>query len=210
MTRKLTPKQRKFANEFIKTNNAYQSALKAGYAKGTARNATKQLLENTGIQQYIHKKTDKVVQTESNGADEVLANTYRIAAGKPIERHYVEIDNLVKESLGNDNSITARLEYMTDKTVITPSATKEQVASAELWLKYRGLLNNDSKELTEARIRKMNADANVSEQRAKGLLVDRQEVTNTQPIIISSTTDDGTEKIEVDDHATKNNTKKQQ
>lgn len=48
MTRKLTAKQRKFANEFIKTNNAYKSAIKAGYAKGTARNATKQLLENTG------------------------------------------------------------------------------------------------------------------------------------------------------------------
>ncbi|MDB1104739.1 Terminase small subunit [Lentilactobacillus parabuchneri] len=167
MTRKLTPKQRKFANEFIKTNNAYQSALKAGYAKGTARNATKQLLENTGIQRYIHKKTDKVVQTESNGADEVLANTYRIAAGKPIERHYVEIDNLIKEALGDDDSITARLKYMTDKTVITPSATKEQVSSAELWLKYRGLLNNDNKELTQAKIRKMNADAEIAEAKAK-------------------------------------------
>ena len=161
--RKLTPKQRKFANEYIKTNNAYQSAIYAGYSQAYARNATKFLLENIGIQQYIHKKTDKVVQTESSGADEVLANTYRIAAGKPIERHYVEIDNLVKESLGNDNSIVARLKYMTDKTVITPSATKEQVASAELWLKYRGLLNNDNKELTEARIRKMDAEAKITE-----------------------------------------------
>ncbi|MCW6172488.1 terminase small subunit, partial [Lactiplantibacillus plantarum] len=33
MKRKLTPKQRKFANEFIKTNNAYQSAISAGYSK---------------------------------------------------------------------------------------------------------------------------------------------------------------------------------
>lgn len=173
--RKLTPKQRKFANEFIKTNNAYQSAIKAGYAKGTARNATKQLLENTGIQQYIHKKIDKVVQTESNGADEVLANTYRIAAGKPIERHYVEIDNLVKEALGNDNSITARLKYMTDKTVITPSATKEQVASAELWLKYRGLLNNDNKGLTQAKIRKMDAEAKIVEAKLAGLEDDKDD-----------------------------------
>lgn len=97
----------------------------------------------------------------------MLANTYRIAAGKPIERHYVEIDNLIKEALGDDDSITARLKYMTDKTVITPSATKEQVSSAELWLKYRGLLNNDNKELTQAKIRKMNADAEIAEAKAK-------------------------------------------
>ncbi len=39
MKRKLTPKQRKFANEFIKTNNAYQSAISAGYSKAYAKNA---------------------------------------------------------------------------------------------------------------------------------------------------------------------------
>lgn len=175
MTRKLTPKQRKFANEFIKTNNAYQSAITAGYSKNYASVGTKKLLENVRIQQYIHKKIDKVVQTESNGADEVLANTYRIAAGKPIERHYVEIDNLVKEELGNDNSITARLKYMTDKTVITPSATKEQVASAELWLKYRGLLNNDNKGLTQAKIRKMDAEAKIIEAKLADLENDKDD-----------------------------------
>lgn len=175
MTRKLTPKQRKFANEFIKTNNAYQSAITAGYSKNYASVGTKKLLENVRIQQYIHKKIDKVVQTESNGADEVLANTYRIAAGKPIERHYVEIDNLVKEELGNDSSITARLKYMTDKTVITPSATKEQVASAELWLKYRGLLNNDNKGLTQAKIRKMDAEAKIIEAKLADLENDKDD-----------------------------------
>ncbi len=39
MKRKLTPKQRKFANEFIKINNAYQSAISAGYSKAYAKNA---------------------------------------------------------------------------------------------------------------------------------------------------------------------------
>ncbi|KAB1954470.1 terminase small subunit [Lactiplantibacillus plantarum] len=52
MARKLTPKQRKFANEFIKTNNAYQSAIKAGYSKAYAKNAGKFLLENIGMANY--------------------------------------------------------------------------------------------------------------------------------------------------------------
>lgn len=175
MTRKLTPKQRKFANEFIKTNNAYQSAIKAGYSKNYASVGTKKLLENVRIQNYIQQKTGDVEKRESVEADEVLKNVYRIAAGKPIERHYVKIDNLVKEELGNDNSITARLKYMTDKTVITPSATKEQVASAELWLKYRGLLNNDNKGLTQAKIRKMDAEAKIVEAKLADLEDDKDD-----------------------------------
>lgn len=98
MNKRLTPKQRKFANEYIKTNNAYQSAIKAGYADGTARNATKQLLESAGIQAYLNKKLGKVEQAESDEADEVLKNIYRIGAGKTIERHYVQIDNLKKKA----------------------------------------------------------------------------------------------------------------
>ncbi|QOP54129.1 terminase small subunit (plasmid) [Levilactobacillus brevis] len=167
MKRKLTPKQRKFANEFIKTNNAYKSAIKAGYAKGTARNATKQLLENTGIHEYIIKKTENVEKHESDEADEVLRNIYRISAGKEIERHYVQIDNLAKEAAGNDDSLGARMEYMVDNTTLTPASTKEQVAAAELWFKLNGKLKNDSKEVEEQKIRKLEAEADVAEQKAR-------------------------------------------
>ncbi|AUH37645.1 terminase small subunit [Lactiplantibacillus plantarum] len=167
MTRKLTPKQRKFANEFIKTNNAYQSAINAGYAKGTARNATKQLLENTGIHEYIIKKTSNVEKRESDEADEVLKNIYRISAGKEIERHYVKIDNLAKEAVGGDDSIEARMEYTTDETTITPASTKEQVAAAELWFKLSGRLKNDSKDVEDQKIRKLKADADIAEAKAK-------------------------------------------
>ncbi|AMX10917.1 terminase small subunit [Lactiplantibacillus plantarum] len=167
MVRKLTPKQRKFANEFIKTNNAYQSAINAGYAKGTARNATKQLLENTGIHEYIIKKTGNVEKRESDEADEVLKNIYRISAGKEIERHYVKIDNLAKEAVGGDDSIEARMEYMTDETTITPASTKEQVAAAELWFKLSGRLKNDSKDVEDQKIRKLKADADIAEAKAR-------------------------------------------
>lgn len=167
MTRKLTAKQRKFANEFIKTNNAYKSAIKAGYANGTARNATKQLLENTGIHEYIIKKTENVEKHESDEADEVLRNIYRISAGKEIERHYVQIDNLAKEAAGDDDSLGARMEYMVDNTTLTPASTKEQVAAAELWFKLNGKLKNDSKEVEKQKIRKLEAEADVAEQKAR-------------------------------------------
>lgn len=176
MTRKLTAKQRKFANEFIKTNNAYKSAIKAGYAKGTARNATKQLLENTGIHEYIIKKTENAEKHESDKADEVLRNIYRISAGKEIERHYVQIDNLAKEAAGDDDSLGARMGYMVDNTTLTPASTKEQVAAAELWFKLNGKLKNDSKEVEEQKIRKLEAEADVAEQKARDARIGGQDV----------------------------------
>lgn len=167
MTRKLTPKQRKFANEFIKTNNAYQSAINAGYSKNYASVGTKKLLENVRIQNYIQQKTGNVEKRESDEADEVLKNIYRISAGKEIERHYVKIDNLAKEAADGDDSIEARMEYMTDETTITPASTKEQVAAAELWFKLSGRLKNDSKDVEDQKIRKLKADADIAEAKAK-------------------------------------------
>lgn len=166
MTRKLTAKQRKFANEFIKTNNAYKSAIKAGYSKAYAKNASIKMVENGGIQNYIQRKVGKVEKSESNEADEVLRNIYRISAGKEIERHYVQIDNLAKEAAGNDDSLGARIEYMVDNTTLTPASTKEQVAAAELWFKLNGKLKNDSKEVEEQKIRKIEAEADIAEAKA--------------------------------------------
>jgi len=169
MSRKLTPKHKKFANEFIKTNNAYQSAISAGYSKAYAKNAGKFLLENIGIKNYIQQKTGSVEKRDSDEADEVLKNIYRISAGKEIKRHYVNIDNLAKEVAGGDDSIEARMEYMTDETTITPASTKEQVAAAELWFKLSGRLKNDSKDVEGQKIRKLKAEADVTEWKAKEL-----------------------------------------
>ena len=176
MTRKLTAKQRKFANEFIKTNNAYQSAISAGYSKNYASVGTKKLLENVRIQNYIQQKTGDVEKHESDEADEVLRNIYRISAGKEIERHYVQIDNLAKEAAGDDDSLDARMGYMVDNTTLTPASTKEQVAAAELWFKLNGKLKNDSKEVEEQKIRKLEAEADVAEQKARDARIGGQDV----------------------------------
>lgn len=169
MTRKLTKQQRKFANEFIKTNNAYQSAINAGYSKAYAKNASKKLLENGGIQSYINKKVGKVEEHESNEADEVLRNIYRIGAGKEIARRYVNIDNLKKEASGNSESLHARLEYMEDTTIIGPASVKEQVSAAELWFRLHGDFKNDSEEIEKQKVRKLKAEAGIAEARAKSV-----------------------------------------
>ncbi|MDN6451805.1 MAG: terminase small subunit, partial [Lactiplantibacillus plantarum] len=74
------------------------------------------------------------------------------------------------------DSIEARMEYMTDETTITPASTKEQVAAAELWFKLSGRLKNDSKDVEDQKIRKLKADADIAEAKAKRSSKDNQQV----------------------------------
>jgi len=154
MAKSISAQQRKFANEWIRTHNAYRSAIYAGYAPATAKNATQRLLENAGIIKYISSKTKKVEQKESDDADEVLKNIYRIASGRSISHDFVRIDNLKKEETTNE-------------TTIAPAPFKEQVNAAELWFKLGGQLKNESKEIEKQRARKIKADAELAELRVK-------------------------------------------
>ena len=154
MAKSISAQQRKFANEWIRTHNAYRSAIYAGYAPATAKNATQRLLENSGISKYISIKTKKVEQKESDDADEVLKNIYRIASGRSISHDFVKIDNLKKEETTNE-------------TTITPAPFREQVNAAELWFKLGGQLKNESKEIEKQRVRKIKADAELAELRVK-------------------------------------------
>ena len=154
MAKSISAQQRKFANEWIRTHNAYRAEIYAGYAPTTAKNATQRLLENVGISKYISSKTKKVEQKESDEADEVLKNIYRIASGRSINHDFVKIDNLKKEET-------------TNKTTIAPAPFKEQVNAAELWFKLGGQLKNESKEIEKQRARKIKADAELAELRVK-------------------------------------------
>lgn len=56
----LTPKQKKFADNYIKTGNAEEAARKAGY---NARGNTTKLLQNTTILEYI-KERNKSLESD--------------------------------------------------------------------------------------------------------------------------------------------------
>lgn len=57
--KKLNPRQKIFAEEYVKTGNIMQSALKAGYKKTTAIAGGRKILESIGVQQYIKILTEK-------------------------------------------------------------------------------------------------------------------------------------------------------
>ncbi|MCI2913680.1 terminase small subunit [Staphylococcus hominis] len=58
--KKLTTKQRRFADEYIETGNPYYSAVKVGYSKVYARDNALKLLENVGVKSYIHERLEEI------------------------------------------------------------------------------------------------------------------------------------------------------
>ena len=173
--KKLSVKQKKFADEYIKTGNRYQSALKAGYSETIARGQSYKFIENLGIKEYIHAKTDKIIKKEADETDAVLRNIYRIASGKRIRRRYTKIDNLQKEITlkgAKNPAPETRKKYSSDEVTSAPAPVKEQVAAAEIWLKYRGMLSSDSKPIENAKIRKAEAETKIAEAKLKLLSSD--------------------------------------
>ena len=72
ITQKLTQKQQRFVDEYIKSGNAMQSAIKAGYSEKYAKARSAQMLENVGIKSYIDAKMAEIESRKIADAKEVL------------------------------------------------------------------------------------------------------------------------------------------
>ena len=53
--KKLSPRQRKFCEEYARTGVAERAAIDAGYSRNTARAQGTRLLENVGVKAYLRK-----------------------------------------------------------------------------------------------------------------------------------------------------------
>lgn len=90
MTRKLTPKQRKFADEYIKSGNAYQAAIEAGYSRNYAKAQSSKLLENVGIKSYIDERMAEIASKRIMDAKEAVELLTRIAKRGRERNGYIE------------------------------------------------------------------------------------------------------------------------
>ena len=92
----LTEKERIFADEYIKTTNATQSAIKAGYAEKSASSKGSQLLRKVKVRKYIDDVMEKRSKNTIATADEVLEYLTKIMNGEE------------KDAFGLDASIADR------------------------------------------------------------------------------------------------------
>lgn len=69
---KLKPKELTFAEEWLKTTNATQSAIKAGYSARTAYSAGNRLLKKVDVRQYIDERLAEMKESSIADTNEVM------------------------------------------------------------------------------------------------------------------------------------------
>ncbi len=99
---RLTQKQAIFAKEYIKTGNATQSALKAGYSEKTAQAQGSRLLTNVMVASEISRLNEKKEKKAIMDAQEVMELFSAIARGE------------VKDQFGLDATLSDRLKAMNE------------------------------------------------------------------------------------------------
>ncbi|WP_010001105.1 terminase small subunit [Leuconostoc lactis] len=141
---KLTPKQKKFADEYIKTGNATQSAIEAGYSKKTAQVIGAENLSKPMVKSYIEERMAEIASKRVMSYTEAVELLTSIARGEEKETVVVATPVSV-EKVEKEADLKTRI-----------SALKE------ILKRYP---NNDK--LIEQQIRKLSAEADVAQIQAK-------------------------------------------
>ena len=146
MKRKLTPKQQRFADEYIKSGNAAEAARKAGYSKQTARTVGQQNLTKLDIKEYIDEQMAEIASKRIMDATEAVELLTSIARGETKETVYISAADGVYEK-HKEADLKTRI-----------SATKE------ILKRYP-----DNNKLVEQQVRKLTAEADIAAYKAEVL-----------------------------------------
>lgn len=141
---KLSARQKSFADEYIKSGNAMQSAIKAGYSEKYAKVGSAKLLENVRIKAYIDAKMAEI-------------ESHKIADAKEVLEFYTRV---LREEETEEVVLAAGEDVV--KLRKKPS-TKDKIAVSREIMKRYPLLDPMANE----QLRKLKADVRIAEAKAK-------------------------------------------
>ena len=81
----MTPRQRKFCDEYLISGNATDAAIKAGYSSKTAKSIGQRLLTYANLKQYIETELEKLHSTKIADAEEVMKYLTSVMRGEYTE-----------------------------------------------------------------------------------------------------------------------------
>lgn len=150
MKHKLTVKQQKFCDEYIKSGNATEAALKAGYRSRTAYSIGNENLKKPELKKYIEEKINEIESAKLATAQETLEYLTSVMRGEQTE-----------------TVVTAKGLYKN----VEVSAKDRITAAKELLKRY------PVDPLAKAQLRKIKADATIAEHQAEQLTSDGNDST---------------------------------
>ena len=86
----LTPKQKAFADEYLRCGNATEAARKAGYSAKTAEVIGCENLKKPNISEYIGERLKKIEEDRIASADEVLRFYSSVMRGEVTDQFGLE------------------------------------------------------------------------------------------------------------------------
>lgn len=125
--KKLTIKQKKFADEYIKSGNATHSAINAGYSKKTARFTGAENLTKPNIKAYIDEQMKKLEDEAIADQKEILKGLTRQARRE--EKEYQVV--VIQKPSYDDNGNFLGMEQ-TPQMVEIPTQNKDSIKAWEL------------------------------------------------------------------------------
>lgn len=143
---KLTAKQRLFADEYIKSGNATQSAIKAGYSDNYAKHRVDKLLLNVGVKSYIDAKMSEI-------------ESHKIADAKEVLQFYTRV---LREKETEEVALPAGDDVI---TVEKKPSFKDRLSAAKELMKRYPL----SDPMVQAQLKKLTAEADIAERKAEQL-----------------------------------------
>lgn len=81
----MNERQRRFADEYIISGNAYQSAITAGYSENYAKGNVVKLLENVSVKSYIDEKLAELQSQKVADQQEVMEYLTAVMRGEKTE-----------------------------------------------------------------------------------------------------------------------------
>ena len=151
---KLTAKQQLFANEYIKSGNATQSAIKAGYNVKSAKVIGAQNLSKLNVKAYIDAKMAEIESHKIANAKEVLQYLTRVLRGEEAEEipDNVNGGTIKRPPLIKDRTVAAReimKRYPLDDPIVAAQLKKLQAeADTAIWKRDELTGQNDTGDKT--------------------------------------------------------------
>ncbi|UUY79077.1 terminase small subunit [Staphylococcus saprophyticus] len=133
----MNERQKRFADEYIRTANAFQSAVRAGYSEKYASTGAHKLLENKSVKAYVEARFEELKKKTIAEQDEVLQFLTAVMRG---------------EQDDEENIVVPKGDFISDVEKHTKRAdTAQRIKSAEL-LGKRYAIFTDKQEITQRNI----------------------------------------------------------
>ncbi|KRL40721.1 terminase small subunit [Liquorilactobacillus nagelii] len=129
MNKRLTVKQKKFADEYIISGNATSAAVKAGYSKNYAHTNDNKLLQNTTVKSYLTNKLKELDSAKVADMKEVMEYLTSVLRGEQTETVatakglYDDVEVSAKDRIKAAELIGKRYGAWTDKKEINGDLT---------------------------------------------------------------------------------------